>query len=64
MGSLDCRDWKTYQMWRFAHVQPELGKASQCFLNFPPMQAGASFNLSAMKLNKEDGKREAPRSSE
>ena len=20
MGSLDCKDWKTCQMWRFAHL--------------------------------------------
>jgi hypothetical protein len=30
-------------------VQQEIGKYAQTFIEFPPMRAGASFNLSARK---------------
>jgi arylsulfatase len=36
-------------------VQQVMGKALQTFLEFPPMQRGASFNLDAVKA--EMGKR-------
>jgi arylsulfatase len=30
-------------------VQQVVGKAAQTFIEFPPMQKGASFNLEALK---------------
>jgi arylsulfatase len=30
-------------------VQQEIGKAAQSFVEFPPLQKGASFNLEALK---------------
>jgi arylsulfatase A-like enzyme len=42
-------DWYMYQFWRFVFVQQVMGKAIQTFLEFPPMQRGASFNLDALK---------------
>jgi arylsulfatase A-like enzyme len=42
-------DWYLYQFWRFVFVQQMMGKEIQTFLEFPPMQRGASFNLDALK---------------
>jgi arylsulfatase A-like enzyme len=42
-------DWYMYQFWRFVFVQQMMGKEIQTFLEFPPMQRGASFNLDALK---------------
>jgi arylsulfatase A-like enzyme len=42
-------DWYMYQFWRFVFVQQVMGKELQTFLEFPPMQRGASFNLDALK---------------
>jgi arylsulfatase len=38
-----------YNFWRFVLVQQEMGKEIQTFLDYPPMQRGASFNLDALK---------------
>ena len=38
-----------YEFWRFVYVQQEVAKSAQTFLEFPPMQKGASFNLEALK---------------
>jgi arylsulfatase A-like enzyme len=38
-----------YNFWRFVFVQEVIGKELQTFLEFPPMQRGASFNLDAVK---------------
>jgi arylsulfatase A-like enzyme len=42
-------DWYMYQFWRFVFVQQVMGREIQTFLEFPPMQRGASFNLDALK---------------
>ena len=41
--------WFKYEFWRFVFVQQVMGKALQTFIEFPPMQRGASFNLDAVK---------------
>jgi arylsulfatase len=41
--------WFQYEFWRFVFVQQVMGKALQTFLEYPPMQRGASFNLDAVK---------------
>jgi arylsulfatase len=48
-GSINYYNWFAYQFWRFVFVQQQVGKLAQSALDFPPMQAGASFNLSALK---------------
>jgi arylsulfatase len=42
-------DWFVYEFWRFVFVQQVVGKELQTFLEYPPMQRGASFNLDAVK---------------
>jgi arylsulfatase A-like enzyme len=41
--------WFMYEFWRFVYVQQVVAEAAQTFLEFPPMQKGASFNLEALK---------------
>ena len=47
--SLFAADWWAFEFWRFVFVQQEVAKLAQTALEFPPMQPGASFNLSAVK---------------
>jgi arylsulfatase len=48
-GSLAYYNWFLYEFWRFTYVQQEIAKAAKTFIEFPPMQKGASFNLEALK---------------
>ena len=48
-GSLNFYNWFVYQFWRFVFVQQEVAKLAKTAIDFPPMQAGASFNLEAVK---------------
>ncbi len=48
-GSLAYYDWFAYEFWRFVFVQQEVAKTAETFVEFPPMQKGASFNLEALK---------------
>jgi arylsulfatase A-like enzyme len=48
-GAQQYFDWFKYQFWRFVFVQQLIGKEIQTFLDYPPMQRGASFNLDAVK---------------
>ncbi len=36
--------WFVYEFWRFVFVQQMMAKEIQTFLDYPPMQRGASFN--------------------
>ena len=56
-GAQQYFDWFKFQFWRFVFVQQVMAKEIQTFLDFPPMQLGASFNLDAIKA--EMGKRMA-----
>jgi arylsulfatase A-like enzyme len=47
--SLFTKDWWAYEFWRFVFMQKEVAEYAQTFLDFPPMQKGASFNLEAVK---------------
>lgn len=38
-----------YEFWRGVFVQQQVLKLGQTFVQFPPMQKGASFNLEAVK---------------
>src|SRR5215472_15679473 len=48
-GAQQYFDWFKFQFWRFVFVQQVVGKELQTFLDYPPMQRGASFNLDAGK---------------
>ena len=48
-GSLQYVDFMKYEFWRFVFVQEEVARFAQSFIEFPPMQRGATFNLDAVK---------------
>jgi arylsulfatase A-like enzyme len=52
-GSLFYKDWWAFEFWRFVFVSQVVGDYAQTFIEFPPMQGGASFNLSALKAELE-----------
>ncbi len=52
-GSIAYYNWFAYEFWRFVYVQQEVAKAAQTFLEYPPMQKGASFNLEQLKAEME-----------
>jgi arylsulfatase len=47
--SLEFASWFKYQFWRFVFVQEAVAKFGQTFIEYPPMQQGASFNLDTIK---------------
>ena len=47
--SLFAANWWAFEFWRFVFIQQEVGKLAQSAIDFPPMQPGASFNLSEVK---------------
>ncbi|HXT58836.1 MAG TPA: arylsulfatase [Pirellulales bacterium] len=48
-GAQQYFDWFKFQFWRFVFVQEVIGKELATFIDYPPMQRGASFNLDAVK---------------
>ncbi|MGO9117421.1 MAG: arylsulfatase [Desulfomonilaceae bacterium] len=48
-GSLEYLNWFMYEFWRFVYVQQEVEKYGKTFIEFPPMQRGASFNMEEVK---------------
>jgi arylsulfatase A-like enzyme len=42
-------DFFVHEFWRFVFLQQKVGEYAQTFVEFPPMQRGASFNLEAVK---------------
>jgi arylsulfatase A-like enzyme len=42
-------DFFVHEFWRFVFLQQKVGEYAQTFVEFPPMQKGASFNLEAVK---------------
>ena len=49
VDSLNYYSWFAYEFWRFVFVQQEVAKTAQTFIEFPPLQKGASFNLEQLK---------------
>ncbi len=47
--SLNTYSWFAYEFWRFVFVQQEVAQIGETFIDFPPMQKPASFNLEAVK---------------
>jgi len=62
-GAQQYFDWFKYQFWRFVFVQQVMGKELQTFLDYPPMQRGASFNLDAVKAEMQKKMQEAQQAS-
>jgi arylsulfatase len=48
-GAQQYFDWFKYEFWRFVFVQQKVEELAKTAIEFPPMQQGASFNLSAVK---------------
>jgi hypothetical protein len=42
------------ELWRFVYVQKRIAELAQTAIDYPPMQAPASFNLEAVKAQVED----------
>ena len=38
-----------HEFWRFVMMQEEVAKLAKTAIDYPPMQAGASLNLDAVK---------------
>jgi hypothetical protein len=49
LGGGYMNDFYGREFWRFVMVQQEVAKLAQTAINYPPMQAPASFNLEAVK---------------
>jgi arylsulfatase len=49
MGGGYMNDFYAREFWRFVLVQQEVAKLAQTAVDYPPMQAPASFNLEAVK---------------
>ncbi len=47
--SMNQYSWFAYEFWRFVLVQEVVGQYAQTFIDFPPMQRGASFNMEQVK---------------
>jgi arylsulfatase A-like enzyme len=48
-GSIAYYNWFATEFWRFVYAQQVIGKFAETFIEFPPMQKPASFNLEALK---------------
>src|SRR5262249_1840433 len=48
-GSIAYYNWFAYEFWRFMFVQQQVALAAQSFIDFPPMQGGASFNMPLLR---------------
>lgn len=53
-GSFEFVQFYQHEFWRFVFLQQEVGQYAQTFIDFPPMQRGASFNLEAVKTQIEE----------
>ena len=42
-------DFYVHEFWRFVFLQQKIGEFAPSFIEFPPMQKGASFNLNSVK---------------
>ncbi len=47
--SMMAGNWFALEFWRFVFVQQEVAQYAKTFIDFPPMQKGASFNMEAVK---------------
>jgi arylsulfatase len=42
-------DFYVHEFWRFVYLQQKVAEYAATFVDYPPMQRGASFNLEAVK---------------
>jgi hypothetical protein len=49
MGGGYMNDFYAREFWRFVLVQQQVAALAQTAVDYPPMQAPASFNLEAVK---------------
>jgi arylsulfatase A-like enzyme len=54
LGGGYMNDFYAREFWRFVVVQQTVGALAQTAVEYPPMQAPASFNLEAIKVQVED----------
>jgi arylsulfatase A-like enzyme len=54
MGGGYLNDFMGREVWRFVVVQQTVAKAAQSAIEYPPMQAPATFNLEAVKAQTEE----------
>jgi arylsulfatase A-like enzyme len=47
-------DFYIHEFWRFVFLQQKVAEYAQTFIDFPPMQRGASFNLETVKAEIDD----------
>jgi arylsulfatase len=47
--SLNFYSWYAYEFWRYVFVQQVVAQLAQTFLEFPPLQRPASFNIEHVK---------------
>ncbi|MGA3063611.1 MAG: arylsulfatase [Methylocystis sp.] len=47
-------DFYMHEFWRFVFLQQKIGEYAPSFIEFPPMQKGASFNLESVKAELEE----------
>ena len=52
-GSLNFYSFFIHEFWRFVFVQQEVARYAETFVQYPPMQRGASFNMEAVKAQVE-----------
>ena len=48
-GSYEYFTWFQYEFWRFVFVQQQVAQLAMTAIEYPPMQAGASFNIGGLK---------------
>jgi arylsulfatase A-like enzyme len=48
-GSLYYKDFFVFEFWRFVQAQQQIGELIPTFIEYPPMQDPASFNLDSVK---------------
>jgi arylsulfatase len=53
---MSFKDFYGREFWCFMFVQQEVTKLAESTIDYPPMQAGASFNFDAVKMQVEEAK--------
>jgi len=54
MGGGYMNDFMAREFWRFVLVQQQVAQLVETAINYPPMQAPATFNLDAVKREIEE----------
>jgi hypothetical protein len=57
LGGAYMNDFMAREFWRFVQVQQYVGKLAETAIEFPPIQAPATFNLQAVKAKIDEAMR-------